>query len=269
MKKYIILAYGVICYLIGAFAYFVGLSGFLGNFLLSKSINTGLETPFWQALLINIGLIVLFGLPHSLMAREKFKQWWTRIIPPVAERSTYMLQSGLLMLLLIWQWRPMPDVVWRVEHPVGSYLLWTLFWLGWLIALIASFLINHFELAGLQQVYTYFRGKRATPPNFRTPFLYKIVRHPMQLGVTMAFWATPQMTVGRLLFATGMTTYILIGLYYEERDLVRNFGDTYRVYRQKTPKLLPLPWRGSSQRSGLVTLTSARPERQQPDKSGI
>jgi len=188
-----------------------------------------------------MSLIVLFGLPHSLMARRSFKQWWTKIIPPATERSTYMLQSGLMALLLIWQWRPITQTVWLVENSVGSTLIWGLFWLGWLIAFISTLLINHFELTGLQQVYAYVRGQTSAPLSFRTPFLYKIVRHPMQLGVMLAFWAAPHMTVGHLTFAIGMTTYILIGLYFEERDLVHRFGDTYQKYQHTTPKLIPLP----------------------------
>lgn len=241
MKKSIIAIYGIICYLIGAGAYFIGLGGFTGNFLGDYSINSGPETDFWPALLVNIGLILLFGLPHSLMARRSFKQWWTKIIPPAAERSTYMLQSGLLALLLIWQWRPMAGTIWHVDNQPGVSLIWSLYGLGWLIAFISTFLINHFELTGLQQIYTYLSGKTIAPPNFRAPLFYKIVRHPMQLGVMLAFWSTPHLTVGHLLFATGMTAYIVIGLYFEERDLVRNFGDTYRDYQQKTPKLIPIP----------------------------
>lgn len=241
MKKLTILTYGIISYLIGAGAYFIGLGGFLGNFLGYYSVDSGPGTPLLPAILINVGLMVLFGLPHSLMARRSFKEWWTKIIPPAAERSTFMLQSGLMALLLIWQWRPITQTVWEVENPVGSSLIWGLFWLGWLVAFISTLLINHFELTGLQQVYAYVRGQKPTPPAFRTPFLYKIVRHPMQSGVMLAFWATPHMTAGHLLFAIGMTTYILIGLYFEERDLARRFGDTYRAYQRQTPKLIPLP----------------------------
>lgn len=214
-------------------------------------VYEGPESPVMAALFINVGLMVLFGLPHSLMARRSFKQWWTKIIPPAAERSTYMLQSGLMALLLIWQWRPITQTVWQVENSVGSTLIWGLFWLGWLIAFISTLLINHFELTGLQQVYAYLRGQPATPLNFRTPFLYKIVRHPMQLGVMIAFWAAPHMTVGHLIFAVGMTTYILIGLYFEERDLVRRFGDTYREYQHTTPKLIPLPQQGKAKSNSL------------------
>jgi protein-S-isoprenylcysteine O-methyltransferase Ste14 len=243
MKKLLIIIYALISYLIGAGAYFIGLGGFSGNFLGYHSIDSGPETPLLPALLVNVGLIVLFGLPHSLMARRSFKQWWTKIIPAAAERSTFMLQSGLMAILLIWQWRPITQTVWQVEHSTGSTLIWGLFWLGWLIAFISTLLINHFELTGLQQVYAYVREQKATAVTFRTPFLYRIVRHPMQLGVMIAFWAAPHMTVGHILFASGMTIYILIGLYFEERDLVRNFGDTYREYQRQTPKLLPMPRR--------------------------
>lgn len=257
MKRITIFIYGIICYLVGAMAYFVGLSGFLARFFGPYSIDAGHTAPFAQALLINVGLIVLFGLPHSLMARREFKKWWTRIVPPAAERSTYMLQAGLLAAVLIWQWRAMPVVIWQVENVLLNAVIWVLFWLGWLIALIATFLINHFELTGLQQVYANLRDQPATSPHFRTPFLYKIVRHPMQLGVMIAFWATPQMTVGRLVFAAGMTTYILIGLYFEERDLARRFGETYKEYKKQTPKLIPLPRRKSS---GVFTLSGSQSE---------
>lgn len=246
MKQISIVIYGVICYLIGAGAYFIGLGGFLGNFLGYYSVDSGPETPLMIALLVNVGLMVLFGLPHSLMARRSFKQRWTKIIPPAAERSTFMLQSGLMALLLIWQWRPMTQTVWQVEHSLGSTLIWSLFWLGWLIAFISTLLINHFELTGLQQVYAYVRGRTPISPNFRTPFLYKIVRHPMQLGVLIAFWTAPHMTLGHLVFAVGMTAYILIGLYFEERDLVHRFGDTYREYQHTTPKLIPLLQQGKA-----------------------
>jgi methanethiol S-methyltransferase len=251
MKRTTIFIYGLICYLIGAAAYFVGLSGFLANFFGPYSIDAGREEPFLLALLINIGLIVLFGLPHSLMARPAFKQWWTRLVPPATERSTFMLQAGLLAIVLIWQWRAMPDLIWSVTQPIASSFIWGLFWLGWLIALIATFLINHFELTGLQQVYAHWRGRQPVAPGFKTPFLYKVMRHPMQFGVMLAFWAAPQMSVGRFVFALGMTTYILVGLYFEERDLVRRFGDTYRDYQRTTPKLVPLPRRKTWTPSGV------------------
>lgn len=239
MKRTLIFVYGILCYLIGATAYFIGFGGFLANLLGPYSIDKGKTAPFFLALLINMGLIVLFGLPHSLMARRGFKQWWTRIIPPAAERSTYMLQAGLLALLLIWQWRAMPAVIWHVEQPLANRLIWGVYGLGWLIAFLATLAINHFELTGLQQVYANLRGRKAEPISFKLPWLYRLVRHPMQFGVLIAFWAAPTMTVGRLVFALGMTTYILIGLYFEERDLVRRFGDRYRAYQRQTPKLVP------------------------------
>jgi methanethiol S-methyltransferase len=239
MKRILIFLYGVVCYVVGAGAYFGGLMGFLGNFWGPYAIDAGRSAPLAHALVINIGLILLWGIPHSLMARQVFKQWWTKIVPVAAERSTYMLQAGLLMLLLIWQWRAMPQTLWQVEPPWAAALIWGLFWLGWLIAFIATFLINHFELTGLQQVYAHLRNQEPAAPDFRTPFLYRIVRHPMQLGVTLTFWATPHMTVGRLVFAIGMTIYILIGLYFEERDLARRFKAAYWQYQQETPMLVP------------------------------
>jgi methanethiol S-methyltransferase len=240
MKRKLIFTYGILCYLVGAGAYFAGLGGFLAGLLGPFSIDKGSTAPFFPALLINVGLMILFGLPHSLMARHSFKQWWTRIIPAAAERSTFMLQAGLMTLLLIWQWQAMPDVLWQVEQPWLSSLLWVLYGLGWLIAFWATVAINHFELTGLQQVYANLRGQTPKPVAFRLPLLYRLVRHPMQLGVLIAFWAAPQMTVGRLVFALGMTTYIFIGLHFEERDLVRRFGDRYRAYQRQTPKLIPL-----------------------------
>jgi len=241
MKRKLIFIYGLLCYLIGATAYFAGFGGFLANLLGPYSIDAGREAPFIQALLINLGLIVLFGLPHSLMARQGFKKWWTRLIPVAAERSTYMLQAGLLALLLIWGWRAMPTVLWQIEGALLNKLMWSVYWLGWFFAFLGTLAINHFELAGLQQVYAYLRGVEPKPVDFKVPWLYRIVRHPIQLGALIAFWAASQMTAGRLVFALGMSTYMLIGLYFEERDLVRRFGDQYRAYQKQTPKLLPLP----------------------------
>lgn len=234
MKRYVILIFGIVGYLVGAGAYFGGIIGFLSGLLNGHKV-----APFGIALLTNVSLMVLWGLPHSLMARQGFKRRWTKIVPEAMERSIYMLQAGLLMLLLIWQWREMPGIVWHVGNPVGRGLVWALFGLGWVIAFIATLLINHFELTGLQQTWAYARGKEAVAPDFRTPFLYRVVRHPMQLGVLIAFWAAPTMTVGRLIFALGMTAYILIGLRFEERELLRRFGARYRNYQAKTPMLIP------------------------------
>lgn len=243
MTKSLVVVYGIVGYLVGAGAYFVGLGGFLAGLLGPYSINAGTQDAVWRALLTNVGLIVLFGLPHSLMARQRFKQWWTQFVPPSLERSTFMLQAGLFALLLIWQWQPMTGVIWQVDTPALRTALWVVYWSGWLIALIATFLIDHFELTGLRQVFAHLRSRPIVYPRFRTPFLYQIVRHPMQLGVMLAFWSTPEMTVGRLVFAVGMTTYIVVGLHFEERDLVRRFGDAYRTYQQQTPMLIPVPVR--------------------------
>lgn len=240
MQRIMIFVYGIICYLIGAGAYFIGFNGFMANLLGPYSVDRGAEAPLGIAVAINVGLIVLFGLPHSLMARQGFKRWWTRIVPPAAERSTFMLQAGLLAILLIWQWRAIPITIWRVEDPLARGVIWAVYVIGWVIAFIATFLINHFELAGLQQVYAHLRGQTPPSPSFRTPLFYRVVRHPMQLGVMMALWAAPHMTVGRLVFALGMSVYILIGLHFEERDLVRDFGDDYRAYQRTVPKLIPL-----------------------------
>lgn len=234
MKRYAIFLVGIIGYVVGAGAYFGGIIGFLTGLLCCSK-----PAPFGQALLVNVGLMVLWGLPHSVMARQSFKRRWTKIVPKAAERSLYMLQAGLLMVVLIWQWREMPGVVWHVENPAARGLIWALFASGWVIAFIATLLINHFELTGLQQTWAYLRDKEAVAPSFRTPFLYKIVRHPMQFGVLLAFWAAPTMTVGRLLFALGMTAYTLIGLQFEERDLRRHFGERYRAYQATTPMLIP------------------------------
>jgi protein-S-isoprenylcysteine O-methyltransferase Ste14 len=260
MKRTIIFIYGIFCYLIGAGVYFAGLGGFLANLLGSYSVDKGQTAEIFPALLINVSLIVLFGLPHSLMARGRFKRWWTRIIPPAAERSTYMLQASLMALLLIWQWRAVPLVVWSVEQPWLRALVWSLYWSGWLIAFLATMSIDHFELTGLKQVYAYLRGRTPEPVSFKTPLLYRLVRHPMQLGVTIAFWAAPDMTVGRLIFALGMSVYIFIGLYFEERDLVRYFGDRYLTYKKRTPKLFPL-----SRRKGVYSYTHSLSDA--PEKS--
>ena len=238
MKRILIFLYGTISYLCFLLA-FLYLIGFLSNTAVPKGIDNGLSTPFIPALLINLGLIILWGLPHSLMARKSFKRWWTQWIPAAAERSTYVLVSSLLLLLLLWQWRPMTADVWAVQQPWLRTLIWAVYGIGHGVVLLSSFLINHFELFGLEQSYMQWRNRAAAAPTFKTPLLYRIVRHPLQLGLLIAFWATPDMTVGHLLFAAGMTGYMFIGLYFEERGLVAEFGDTYQEYQRATPKLLP------------------------------
>jgi methanethiol S-methyltransferase len=255
MKKLLIFVYGIVSYLI-FFACFLYLIGFLSNWLVPKSIDSGeagsitgpLTGPLWPAFLVNLGLMALFGLQHSIMARPGFKAWWTRIVPKAAERSTYVLLSSLLLILLYWQWRPLPTVLWQVDHWLGQAFFALLMGVGVGLILVSSFLINHFELFGLQQVYQNLRSAKPAPAHFGTPWLYQLVRHPLHLGTTTVLWATPTMTAGHLLFAVVMTIYIVIGIYYEERDLVRHFGDTYREYQQKTPMLLPSPRRAADQR---------------------
>ena len=238
MNKNAILAYGAAAYTI-FFLTFLYMIGFLANVGVTKSIDNGEPFPPGLGVIINLFLIALFAVPHTVMARPEFKKWWTQYVPKTIERSTYVLIGSLLLLFMFWQWRTIYITLWHFETPVFRAVLWAFFLLGWLIVLVSTFLINHFDLFGLRQVWLHYKDKEYTHLPFGTPLLYKIVRHPLYAGFLIAFWVTPDMSLGHFIFAAAMTAYIVIALKYEEHDLESFFGEAYTEYKRKVPKLIP------------------------------
>jgi len=245
MKAALGALYGLVVYVcfVGTFLYLIA---FVGNVVVPRTVDVGLSSPPGMALAINVGLFVLFGFQHSVMARRSFKERWTRFIPRSLERSTYVLAATACVALLLWQWRPiLQPIVWQVETPVGVTALRALSFGGFGLALLSTVLINHFELFGLRQVWSRLRSREIPASRFVTPFLYRYVRHPLYLGFIVGFWATPVMTLGHLLFAVLGTLYILIGIAFEERDLIAQYGARYRAYREQVGMLVPRPARRS------------------------
>jgi len=239
MARFLAFLYGVTAYVIFLGAFLYAIAFVTGLPFVPKTLDTGAAVPFAEAVIVNVLLMSLFALQHSIMARQGFKRWWTRFVPHTIERSTYVLLASLALILLMWQWRPIPAVVWQLADPKLALAVQAISFLGWGIVLLSTFLINHFELFGLQQVVMNLAGHAAAKPHFKTPLLYKLVRHPIYLGFIIAFWAAPVMTYGHLLFAAVTTAYIFVGITLEERDMIALFGDEYRRYRKQVGMLMP------------------------------
>jgi protein-S-isoprenylcysteine O-methyltransferase Ste14 len=239
MKKSIIFFYGIVAYLVFLIAFLYAI-GFVGNIIVPKTIDSGVEPALLKAILTNVILLSVFALQHSIMARPAFKKWFTTIISPAMERSTYILLSSLALLLIYWQWQPITTIVWKIENEIVSLFLTGIFFLGWLIVLLSTFMINHLELFGLAQIFDNLKNKNTPNPKFQTNYLYKLVRHPLMLGFLIAFWATPTMTVGHLLFTLVTTIYIFVAVkYLEEKDLKKVIGKDYETYQKEVPMIIP------------------------------
>jgi methanethiol S-methyltransferase len=250
MSKIIAFLYGLISYLVffGTILYAIG---FVTGLVVPKTIDTGVAGSIGEAFVVNLLLMSLFAVQHSVMARKQFKQWWTQFVPKPVERSTYVLLASLALVLLFWQWQAMPAVVWQITNPQITGALTGVSMIGWVLVFTSTFLINHFELFGLHQVVNNLAGRGMDVPRFKTPVLYKIVRHPIYLGFIIAFWVAPVMSIGHLLFAAVTTAYIFVGIFLEERDLVEMFGDEYRRYRERVGMVIPF-WRPSPKDARVV-----------------
>ncbi|HEX6961740.1 MAG TPA: isoprenylcysteine carboxylmethyltransferase family protein [Lacipirellula sp.] len=238
MKRWMFFAYGLVCYML-FFAVYAYFCGFTGNLLVPKSIDAPFQPAGATAFVVNVALLLAFGWSHSLMARPGFKRRWTRLVPQPIERSTYVLTSCIMLALLMWQWQPMPAVVWSFESQAGRALMWALFATGWLMVPAVSLMISHFDLFGMRQVWLYLVGRPYEWLPFRTPMLYSRVRHPLYIGWGLAFWAAPTMTAGHLLFASVLTVYMGLATLVEERDLIAHFGEQYLLYRRSVPRFIP------------------------------
>jgi len=258
LRRAAILGYGAIVYLafLGVFGYTIG---FLAGVGVPKGINDGVSGPAWLAVMIDAGLLGLFAVQHSVMARPWFKRWWTRFVPAAIERSTFVLTATLVVALLLWQWRPLTGTIWSVQPQWARILLWTVFTAGWAILLLSTFLIGHFDLFGLKQVMARARQAHYAEPGFRQPLLYRLVRHPIMVGFLIAFWAAPDMSAGRLLFAAAASGYILVAVRFEEHDLQNQLGEDYHRYAQRVPRFFP--------RVGRLP-EAARPEAARPEREG-
>jgi protein-S-isoprenylcysteine O-methyltransferase Ste14 len=243
MTQFIAFLYGLASYAIFLVTFLYAI-GFVSGLATPKTIDTGTVVPMVEAFIVNVLLMSVFAIQHSVMARKQFKEWWTQFVPKSVERSTYVLFSSLALILLFWQWRPIPTVVWHIDNPQVAMAVIGLSFIGWLTMLTSTFLINHFELFGLHQVANNLAGDAMAAPRFRTPLYYNFVRHPIYLGFIIAFWAAPVMSAGHLLFAAVTTAYIIVGILLEERDLIGMFGDDYRRYKQRVSMLVP--WRRSA-----------------------